>query len=162
MKTVEIELTKGYKAIIDEDDYARVSQHKWRVTIRKTVIYAGRGWREDGKQRHEYLHRFIVGAKPGDEIDHRDGNGLNCSKQNLRSVSHAQNAMNRGRFSQGVSFHRRMNKWQAYITLDGRHVHLGVYATRDEAVSAREAAVEKHFGEMDTRKAERGLHENVV
>jgi hypothetical protein len=155
LKTIEIELTKGYKALIDEDDYERVSQFKWRATVRNTVVYAGRGWREDGRQRHEYLHRFIVVAKPGDEVDHRDGNGLNCTKLNLRSVTHAQNAMNRGRFSKGISFHKRMKKWQAYITLDGRHVHLGVFETEDEAKAVREAAVERHFGDMDSRKAER-------
>lgn len=155
MKTVEIELTKGYRALIDEDDYARVSQYTWRATVRNTVVYAGRGWREGGKQKHEYLHRFILGAKPGFEVDHRDGNGLNCTKKNLRLVTHAQNAMNRGRFAQGVSYHQATKKWRAYIKIEGRQMHLGSYSSREDAVRIREQAVSRHFAGMDSRKTER-------
>ena len=62
MKTIKISLTKGLFATVDEDDIERIMAHKWRATIRKTVTCAGRGWREGERQRHQYLHRFIVNA----------------------------------------------------------------------------------------------------
>jgi len=140
-----IELTKGYFAIVDDEDAERVRAFKWRVTLRNTVAYAGRGWREGKVQKHQYLHRFIVNAPAGTEVDHIDGDGLNCTKANLRVVTHAQNAMNR-RAVRGFRFHKGL--WQAHITVAQKQIHLGSFATQAEAMAARQAAVAKFFGQF--------------
>jgi hypothetical protein len=150
---VEIPLTKGFVARIDAEDFDRVSAFKWRVTIRKTVIYAGRGWREGSKQHHEYLHRFILQAPRTAEVDHRNGNGLDCRKCNLRLVTHQGNAMNRGRFAKGYRY--RNGRYEAYIAQNGQQYYLGTFHTEHAARNAREHAVIMYFGDMDARKEER-------
>lgn len=93
----EIPLTKGYMAVVDDDDYECVSAHKWCVSgdARKT-LYA-MSWIKfvDGKAQFTYLHRFIMGAQKGDIVDHMNKNGLDCQKHNMRFCTYRENNINR-------------------------------------------------------------------
>jgi len=92
----EIPLTKGYKAIIDIDDYERVSKFKWHVTGNEKIgFYARRSILENGKQRHIFLHGFITNQPKGMVVDHINHNTLDNRKCNLRICSFRENCQNR-------------------------------------------------------------------
>lgn len=69
-----IRLTQNQVAIVDLEDWIRVSRYMWCAVKTRAGFYAA----HDKCGRLEYLHRFIMNAQPGEEIDHRDRNGLNC------------------------------------------------------------------------------------
>lgn len=117
-----IALTKNKEAIVDDDDFIRVSQYKWRAQYKRGLWYA-RSCRKiiksrNGKPTHLYLHRFILNAPAGSVIDHKSGNGLDNRKENLRFCTYTQNQANsrlRKDGYRGVSFLSSRNKWQARI-----------------------------------------------
>jgi len=87
-------------------------------------------------------------------IDHRNGNGLDCRRSNMRPATHAQNMKNRKRHSnntsgfKGVSLDKETGRWMARIYCDGRPIRLGGYATPDEAGMAYDEAALIHHGEF--------------
>ena len=96
----EIPLTKNKVAVVDDEDYERIAQFKWHsvcMGLYRKIWYAVRDARDGEQMEIEriYMHREIMGATPGVEIDHRNGDGLDNRKQNLRPATHAQNIRNR-------------------------------------------------------------------
>jgi hypothetical protein len=82
---VEIQLTRGYVATIDDEDAELVSGYRWRVLVQPHTCYAiARLPRLNGKQRTQYMHRLVMGAKPGQSVWHADKDGLRNVKSNLR------------------------------------------------------------------------------
>ncbi len=73
----EIQLTRGGVAIIDDEDFERVSELKWHLFKDTHNSYARTGYRIR-------MHRLVMNAKKDDQIDHIDGNGLNNQNSNLR------------------------------------------------------------------------------
>ncbi len=102
------------------------------------------------------LHSFVMGgATPDMHIDHINGNKLDNRRGNLRVVTAQMNQMNRRRLSKsntsgarGVSrvASAKWKPWRAQIMVNRRAIHLGMFATRDEAIVARRAAEVEHFG----------------
>jgi hypothetical protein len=159
----QVELTKGYVALVDDEDYERVAQFKWRAqrcyfkdgTVRN--VYACRtGKGADGKWNVlVMLHRFVVGiADMSMDVDHGDHDGLNCQRHNLRVCSHSQNnANNRVRITsrsgyKGVTWHKPLEKWVANIRIEGRLTYLGLFPSKEQAALAYNQAAERHFGEF--------------
>ena len=95
-----------------------------------------------------------MNAPPGVQIDHRDGNGLNCSRDNLRLCTNQNNRRNSRKGNRntsgfkGVSFFKRDQNWRAYIMLDARQIHLGYFKTSEEAARAYDNAAKELFGEF--------------
>jgi hypothetical protein len=86
-----IELTKGYVALVDDEDYDRVNQFNWYANDSDLpVVYAERKIRTDsGEQTSITMQRFILGVTdPEMQVDHRDRNGLNNQKYNLTPATH--------------------------------------------------------------------------
>ena len=100
------------------------------------------------------LHRlawlYVYGYWPNDQIDHIDHNPSNNAIANLRDVSSAQNHQNRAHKTKsasghlGVTWHKRDKRWQAYIELNGKNIHLGQYTDLDVAIAARKQAELKY------------------
>jgi len=88
---MEVQLTQGKTAIIDDSDAALVGAHRWRAALIVRRWYAVAS--VDGNN-NTYLHRFITSAPRGIEVDHVDGDGLNCRRENLRLATRRQNAEN--------------------------------------------------------------------
>jgi hypothetical protein len=90
----------------------------------------------------------------GMEIDHKDRNPSNNKLSNLRLATREQNARNnsghrnsRSKHS-GVCFHQRLNRWQAYIRVKRKLVHLGYFETEDQAAARRLQVEKSTFGEF--------------
>lgn len=138
-------LTKGYVASIDPEDFTEIDKHSWHAKVKRCgKVYAART--SDGMTR---MHRQIMGASQGIEVDHKDNNGLNNCRSNLRLATKAENRRNTPKSAKaiykGVFKHR--NRWQAAITV-GRKIYLGTHATPEDAARAYDVAALKYYGEF--------------
>ena len=150
-----IPLTQGFVALVDDADFERVSAHRWCVHTTRGIRYAKTSARVAGKDTTVYLHRFILGVTdPRVHIDHRDHDGLNNQRHNLRACTHAQNHRNerkrRGTSShfKGVSWDTYYRKWRALIDANGEQICLGRFAFELDAALTYDEAARQHFGEF--------------
>ena len=99
---------------------------------------------------HRVGWAIYFGECPVDEIDHINGICSDNRIKNLRSVSRSENMKNqklRLRNTSGVCgvhWHSAKGKWQAYITSQGKNIHLGYFTDKDDAIAARKAAEVKY------------------
>lgn len=146
MKRIPLSATSGTPrafALVDDEDYERFGGLAWSLTLCGGMPYANR----NVSGRIVYLHREICGCAHGDGniVDHRNGDGLDCRRLNLRVVTHAENTRNRRARVFGTSRHRGVywNKqrglWYARAKVDYKHVWLGAFEDEDEAGRAVEA-----------------------
>lgn len=144
-----IPLTRGLFALVDSDDYELVSQFSWSSTPGRKTSYAV-GWVNG---RVVKMHRLILGF-PDEHVDHRDGNGLNNTRHNLRKATVSQNHANtpppktNTTGLKGVGYDKSRDCWYAQITVRNRHIHLGRFDTSQDAARAYREAAKKHFGEF--------------
>lgn len=149
-----IPLTQGYEATVDDSDYEQVSQFQWHFAKGNRTNYAARGVKVNGKMKRIYLHRQLLGSPPKSKVDHRDGNGLNNRRENIRPATSAQNGQNsvkiQGRSSQfkGVTVSKRPPGWKASIRVNGRGIHLGYFSVETDAAHAYDDAARTYFGEF--------------
>lgn len=135
-------------AIIDAED-AHLAVHRWsldRGYAKRNLPRAG------GKQRLVLLHREVLGLAPGDghEVDHIDGDRLNCRRSNMRIATHAQNGQNRASRPgsspyRGVSWETRRGKWLAQAMLNGVKHNLGCFDDELEAAAVARAWRTSHM-----------------
>jgi hypothetical protein len=160
----------GLVALVDDEDYERIIQCKWwpYVSPKSKTIYA-HGYEYYGAP-YIYLHRFVMRIYDARvEIDHRDGNGLNCQKSNLRRATRSQQTRNvvksqgsvQSPLYKGVkrvmpNFERRTNPWRASIYVNGKIVHLGVFPNPEAAARAYDSAAREHYGEFAKTNFEEG------
>lgn len=157
MKTVPVGRS-GLVAMVDDDDYALVSGYRWCVQRGKQdIVYARRilSVSESDRRREQTMHALIMGAT---RVDHRDHDGLNNQRANLRFATEGQQAANR-RVSRGVSrfkgvtWDRERRLWRAQI---GRNVNgdrsgtatLGRFASEEDAARAYDAAALDRWGDF--------------
>ena len=147
----KIKLTQGKYALVDNEDFKRLNRFKWHVKKDRRKFYAGRHL-QDNKQII-YMHREIMNTPKGLQTDHRDGDGLNNRRENLRICSHQTNQRNRIGANKnnilkvlGVSYNEKYrNKYQARIRVNGKDIHLGMYSSLEKAVKVRKRAEIKYF-----------------
>jgi HNH endonuclease len=162
----EIPLTRGYVALVDDEDYEWLMQWKWNYhRVKKNIGYATRTDRssETGKQRTVRMHTAIMGTKTGFVIDHKNHNTLDNQKSNLRFCTQGQNVCNRDSrtkrdaprsrsFSQYKGVFQRIkpgkNKWCARIYLTGKYKYLGCFENEVDAAKVYDRAARQYFGEF--------------
>jgi hypothetical protein len=150
----EIPLTKGYVALVDDEDYEWLSQWKW--TARKAnhayTAYATR-WSslKDGPRHLISMHRLIMGDPPGRQVDHWDTDGCNNQRGNLRVATRTQNNANRRKQAsssqyKGVSRRKDCARWVACIGKS--RTCLGYFPSEIDAARAYDVAAKEMYGEF--------------
>ena len=160
MRTVPLggSKAKGRVARVDDEDYEVVSQFKWYVKEDRRANgyvagpYAATSVHENGTCRTVRMHTLLTGWR---EVDHKDHDGLNNQRSNLRDATRQQNSHNArpwlgnaaSRFK-GVSWDSQAGKWKALIRVRGKYHYLGFYADEEQAARAYDAAAQDLFGEF--------------
>jgi hypothetical protein len=139
----EIPLTRGKVALVDDEDYEELARYKWHAHRRYN------GWRAARTVPGGVIlmHREIMGfVESTSLIDHRNGDGLDNRRSNLRVATAAQNGMNRGKQRNNQSgfkgVRRRTNctaRWEAHITIARKMHSLGHFSSPEEAARAYDA-----------------------
>ncbi len=154
MKTIP--LTQGQVALVDDEDYERLSKFKWYAQRQRDTFYAKRNVRlPDGKRAALKMHREILGlTDPKILVDHRDHDGLHNWRHNLRMCNKQQNMRNQRKHQgttsvyKGVSFVNREKKWVSQIGINKKRIRLGYFSFEVDAARAYDAAALKYFGEF--------------
>jgi len=129
--------TRGYVALIDEEDYDRCVQHKWYMS---TIGYFY-------SRTAGLLHTFLLGPAPeGLVTDHINQNKQDNRKENLRFITQAQNMANTKRhLSENHSIFRQAGLFRVRLTRNKQQYHVGYYRSVEEARTARDKFIETHF-----------------
>jgi hypothetical protein len=150
-----IYLGEGLWTIVSVADYYRFGCLKWSIEGQDGKFYAIRGKRIDKNNViKSRLHREIMEAPKGLLVDHRNGNGLDNRRSNLRIATHGENIQNRRKKRSatsryiGVSFEDRSGKWRARVMYKGKRVWLGRFDSEIDAGKAYDAAANKYYGEF--------------
>lgn len=138
--------------LVDPEDEHYLTKYAWRAFHTRGLTYVRARPRAAGGRISLFLHNIIMNAPPGVEVDHRNGNGLDNRRANLRLATRSRNNSNRklqGGTSpfKGVSWHKQAEKWRAQIT-DGKAYHLGLFISEEDAARAYDAAARLRFGEF--------------
>jgi hypothetical protein len=144
---IEIPLTQNKLAIVDIDDYKHVANKKWYAKKDKQTFYACRNENIGPRRITVLMHRLITSYAI---TDHKNGNGLDNRRINLRPVSHSQNKQN-SKKTKGTSKYKGVSqksyKWVAQIRVDGKVLYLGLFKTEELAAIAYNNAATNYFGE---------------
>lgn len=165
MATVRVPLTQGKFALIDSEDAPRVLAHSWSLKVTRSSMYAQK--RDPSTKMPISLHCFLTEAPPGIEVDHKNGDGLDNRRENLRLATRQQNSTNTLLKSnnttgyKGVSEYRREGNYRATIKVQGKQITIGYFNDPRNAALAYDAYVRTHFGEFGTynfpEEGERGV-----
>lgn len=147
----EIPLTQGKVALVDDEDFARLSQFRWH----NQCGYAARNEKTERGRRTIFMHRLVVSVPKGMETDHINGNRADNRKCNLRICTHRQNIANYTALNsknksgyKGVYWDEEVRKWRACIRPDNIAKHLGYFSSPEEAARAYDNAAKNVFGEF--------------
>jgi hypothetical protein len=156
----KIKLTGGKFAIIDDEDYERINQHKWFISTNKSSAtnYAVRNRKSTEKNKIKLaqikMHREILNYFDYLTVDHINGNGLDNRRINLRLCTVFQNTHNlRTRKTntsgyKGVVWYKAGKYWQAQIKVNYKNIYLGRFLNKKEAALAYNNGAIKYFGEF--------------
>lgn len=147
-----VPLTNGYEAIIDAEDVELADINSWQSltdyrgdgSIR--AIYARNG--------RKYLHRVIMQSPYGYQVDHINGNGLDCRKSNMRIANNMENGFNQKTPCnntskvKGVNWRKSHSKWEARIMVDGKRKNLGLFDNIKDAAASYAKASALYHGEF--------------
>jgi len=140
-----IPLTRGKFAIVDDEDYDFLMQYKWFCDSND---YAAKG------NPRILMHRVVNDTPIGMDTDHINGDRLDNRRCNLRSATRAQNAVNRPKQVnntsgfKGVTWHKRIGKWQAWIIESKKQSHLGYFDSKHQAAAIVDKEAIKRTGEF--------------
>lgn len=146
---VHIPLGDGREAFIDECDRDLASRFTWGLKKTRTerLVYAC----SQTTGTDVFLHNLILPLPPGSQVDHRDRNGLNCVRSNLRRADFFTNAFNRA-YPVGKSGFRGVTphngRWSGQIQYKGKKKHLGEFNTPGEAALAYNQAAQQLHGDF--------------
>lgn len=153
---MEIKLREDLILLLDDQDVWAVEKYSLVADRRGSTWYVPAQEKGAGAARKpkHYLHRLLMGFPEGMDVDHRDGNGLNNLRSNLRVATRTQNSLNRDRSStnssgyKGVFWNAQRGKWYARLTVSGIGRKRGYFATPEEAAQAYDQLVTAHAAEF--------------
>jgi hypothetical protein len=149
----KIQLLHGLVALVDDQDYAAVSAHKWSAACKHGFWYAHRRvMLPNGIATIVSMHREILGLDASDKrvVDHINHNGLD-NRCNIRPCTQTQNHFNAHSFRgtsryKGVHWHRSNKHWVAKLKMNGKPIHLGCFKSEVDAARAYNNSATQFFG----------------
>lgn len=127
--------------MVDDEDYELLSQYKWQYHF---------GYAKTGIKTIR-MHRMILNAQPGQEVDHINRNKLDNRRINLRICNRFINNQNIGMRKdntsglKGLSFHKSSSRWVSRIQLNGKRFFVGSFKSKGEAIMAHSKAVREYI-----------------
>lgn len=156
---IGIRLPGGHVALIDDlDSWLLFFSWHARRRYNGDGFYAARGLKSPTGDGASYLHREVMGLgslrdSAGVEVDHINGNGLDCRRSNLRLASRTENMRNMKLPKHNTSGFKGVSwlpsgRWRAAIRSNRKTMHLGVFENIEEAAHAYDSAARELFGEF--------------
>ena len=131
--------------LVDEEDFETVAAFSgtWSTAAGRNTFYARINIRDaNNKQKTMYMHRVILNPPADLQIDHKNHNGLDNRRENIRIVTRGENGRNRidnVEFQSdvdGVSWNAHIKAWMAQPRVNDKMVHLGYFDMRFQAEAA--------------------------
>lgn len=152
----EIATPEGKTILLDEADLPIIAGYKWHA--RAFPPQSGRWYAvafiPGTRNRKVRMHRLLLSAPQDVLVDHRNGNGLDNRRCNIRFATYGLNRAN-ARVSKnnksglkGVCWNPTEKKWIAHIASNGRFRILGRFTDKEQAARAYDAAARACFGEF--------------
>jgi hypothetical protein len=149
----QIPLANGMIALVSNSDYKNLRKYHWNGIKGKSTFYATRS---DRFGKNILMHRQILGLKKGDGVivDHKDLNGINNTRRNIRKCTNQQNHFNgtsrKNSTSKykGVGWDTEKKKWVSQIMYNHKRIFLGYYKEERCAAMAYDKKAKKLFGEF--------------
>lgn len=156
-QTVVLPLSKG-SCIIDLEDYYKVSQYTWNDSAKGSntnYIVTTIGTRKNNNRKTLRLHRVLMSESNFSFIDHKNGDGYDNRKDNLRFCTRSDNAANSKKMRKKVTsvykgvrwFHKTL-KWKSCLRINGKLISLGTFKHEIDAALAYDLGATKYFGEF--------------
>lgn len=148
--TKEILLTQGKIALVDDGDYEYLMQWKWNAHKHRNTWYA----KYNKTFSSVKMHRLIMNAPAGVQVDHINGDGLDNRRENLRLCTHIENMHNSGKHKnntsgfKGVHWNKQRQTYQVFIMVNRKHKYVGSFSILEEAAHAYDEAAKEHYGEF--------------
>jgi hypothetical protein len=149
LKTVQLS-NSDKVAIVDDEDYEFINRYNW-------TLHTGGYAQTCVKQKPVYMHRLINNTPKGKQTDHANKDKLDNRKANLRTCEQYQNQANSIKPNattgyRGVVLQKRKytKPYQAKIRINGRHTHLGMFATAEEAAMEYNVYAYIYYGKFAT------------
>lgn len=135
--------------IFDEQFFDKVNCYYWYEDNHGYIVT------HLNSNKHLKLHRLIMDCYDKNiDVDHINHDKTDNRKANLRLCTRQQNMFNKGVTKHntsgvvGVYYSEKLQRWVAQITVNYKHIHLGVFRSKTQAIQARQNAEIKYFGKF--------------